>query len=107
VFRHQWVCIHGRRDGKCSRVLPEKRRQGANAHTKSSTSLEPIAPVFLCGLMRVKRERHSVWPPAFTTLAHNHPLQERFLPSILCKLECWDLHPDALSLEGGRGRPTV
>src|SRR5713101_9561353 len=31
------------------------------------------------GLIRVKRERPSVSPPAFTTITHQHPLLERFL----------------------------
>jgi hypothetical protein len=43
------------------------------------TSVEPISPVFPYGPVQVKCEMHSVFPPEFTTIAHNKSLLKWFL----------------------------
>src|SRR5258708_40144334 len=41
--------------------------------------VEPISPVFPYGPVQVKCEMHSVFPPEFTTIAHNKSLLKWFL----------------------------
>jgi len=54
------MSIHGRMVGKFPPHLGCKETEGSHKMEGARTSVEPISPVFLCGLMQGKREMHSV-----------------------------------------------